>query len=663
MSKRLLVITEELPAELRAAGADAAAKAAYYNPDGCFDAVALIDWGRDGDWPELAFPVLRMPRDQGIEAWLSSVQAADFRAVMGDEIAAGWPGVPQSWHAAIREFAPTCIRAYGVRWSGWLGLELARMLDVPLLCSLHNVIGLAAPVLKKAPLLMAVSEEVARTCIEAGADPAKVVTVNNRVDRDVFTPEGEGADGPQGSPRLLCVARDVEQKNLDRLLKACEIARERHPDLRLVHIGRSSRDWSAWPFVTHIESVPNRELPQWMRWADAFVMPSLWEGFGIVLIEALACGRPVITSHRSPMKDIVTERWDGLLCDPESVNDIARAIREISDPALRQRLAAPARTATEQYDAKRISRREAALYAWLTGNERPLVSIVMPTYNRERFLERAVRNVLGQDYPNAELVVVNDGSTDGTAAALERLSEEFAGRMTIAEQENLGLPKALNAGFARARGDVMGWSADDDLYKPGALTALARELALDREAGMVFADYEWVLESGERMEIQTGPLSDLAQRNVIGLCVLFRREAWQKAGEFDPAFVLAEDYEYWVRMSRVTRLVRLPRVLYEVADHGGTLTNTRVAQVQEATLRMQEFHYGTSRDEAAYAGQLARLASAYKAEGMTVKSLRTSLKLLRLSPRAGAWALLRTVTPGPLLKLSRQARGLKKEDR
>lgn len=654
MNKRLLVITEELPAEIRAAGADPRTKAAYYNPDGCFDSVALIDWGRDGDWPELAHPVLKMPRDQGIEAWLSSVQAADFRALMGDEIAAGWPGIPAGWLAVIRDFAPTCIRAYGVRWSGWLGLEFARTLGMPLLCSVHNVIGLAAPVLKKAPLLMAVSDEVARVCIESGADAANVVTVNNRVNRDVFKPEGEVADGPQGAPRLLCVARDVEQKNLDRLLKACEIARRELPGLQLVHVGRSSRDWSAWPFVTHFDSIPNHELPRWMRWADAFIMPSLWEGFGIVLIEAMACGTPVIAGNRPPMNEIVTERWDGLLCDPESENDIARAIREMADPVLQRRLAAPARTATEPFDAKLISRREAALYHWLTERETPLLSVITPTYNREAFIEDSVRNTLAQDYPNLELVVVNDGSRDGTAAILERLGAEFGERLTVITQENLGLPVALNAGFERARGSLLTWSADDDRYKPGALTALARELALAPDAGMVFADYEWVSENGTRRRAETGPLSELPRQNVVGLCILFTREAFEKAGRFDPDFWLAEDYEYWVRMSRVTTMIRLPRVLYEVADHGQTLTNTMVASVQEVTMRVQEHHFGLARDKAAYEKQLARLASAYKAEGMTVKGIRTALKLSRLNARAGAWALLRALTPVPLLKAWRK---------
>jgi GT2 family glycosyltransferase len=551
-----------------------------------------------------------------------------------------------------------------VRWSGWVALKLGEALGVPVLCSVHNVIGLATPVLKAAPLLMAVSDEVAGACIEAGSDPAAVVTVHNRVDRSVFTPEGESAGGPDGSPKLLSVARDVPQKNLDRLLEACTLAQKQHPNLRLVHVGRSDRDWAKWPFAMHLVRVPNRELPAWMRWADALVLPSLWEGFGTVIIEALACGTPVITSNRGCMKELVIDRWDGLHCDPENVPDIARAIGEIADPTVQARLAAPARTASEAYSIEANGRREAALYRWILENERPRVTVVTPTYNRESYVEAAVRSVLDQRYRPLDMVVVNDGSSDGTQGVLDRMKSEYGDRLTVVRQENTGLPGALNAGFAAATGDLLAFSADDDYHKPGALGAMARELALDPAAGMVFADYEWVLSDGTRRVVETGPVEELAQRNVIGLCALFTREAFERTGNFDTGFHLAEDYEFWVRMSRATRMTRLRRVLYEIRDHPGTLTVRRPGEVQEMTLRVQHTHFGAPRDEAAYADQLARLAGAYKAQGMAGKSLGAAVKLIRFRPmaRAGWWSALRALTPGPLLRLSRRLRGLRTEN-
>src|SRR5690606_6578875 len=162
--------------------------------------------------------------------------------------------------------------------------------------------------------------------------------------------------------------------------------------------------------------------------------------------------------------------------------------------------------------------------------ERPGISVVIPTHNRAAFIERAVDNVLSQAYPALELVVVDDGSTDSTPEILSKLAAQHGGKLHVIRQANTGLPGALNAGFGAARGELLAWMADDDAYKPGALDALARELTLDPLTGGMFADYEWISDDGRRQTIETGPVEELAQRNVVGLCVLFRREALRRAG-------------------------------------------------------------------------------------------------------------------------------------
>jgi len=654
---RLLVITEELPSELAAAGSDPDGMAAYYNPGGYFTEVALIDWGRAGTWPGLPCRSLELPPDAKLESWLVAVQSADFNVLMGEELREGWPGVPAAWLAKIREFAPDCVRAYGMRWSAWLGLELADALDVPVLSSAHNVIGLASPVLVRSPIIMAVSDTVAQACIDGGADPASVVTVLNRVDRGRFTTEGLKADGPEGAPRLLCVARDVPQKNLDRLLEACRRTKAEHPELTLVHIGASNRNWSDVPYAVHMDAVPNAEIPGWLRWADCLVLPSLFEGFPKVLAEALACGTPVLTSNRAPMNEAVSDGWDGLLFDPESTDQIADALSRIADPGTCARLAAPARASSEPYDRGVIDRREAALYRWILSDERPTVSVVMPTYNRADWLAKALPNALQQDYPALEVVVVNDGSTDETASLLEQFRQDP--RLKVITQNNQGLPHAINAGARETSGELLTWKADDDYFLPGAIDALARELALDPNPGMVFADYLLQRTNGQSELVRTGPLHELSTRNVVGLCFLFRRRIFEAVGEVNPDYHLAEDYELWVRMSRHAALKRLPRVLYRVTDHEETLTRSRYAEVLEMTWNVRRQHFPDEASDEARAGQLGRLASAYKAQGMPYRSLKAGCELARLKPAQGLRAVLRAVTPMPILRLSRRVRGLR----
>lgn len=656
MTSRLLVVLEEGPAQLAALGFSPEFRQHYYNPGRRFDELALLDPEAGGQQlPPLS--VLPTAAEPAVQAWLNALYGNQDAIIGESQLRAGWPGIPASWLEVARSFGPAVIRAYGARWSGWIGVELAHELGRPCVVSVHNTDSVAAPVVRRADAIMAVSEAVAQACIAAGADPSRVVTVFNRVDRALFSPEGDAAPGPQGAPRLLCIARDVEQKNLDRLLAACESLVPRFPGLRLVHAGKSSRDWSRWPFVTHFDAIAHTEVPRWLRWTDAFVLPSLWEGFGIVFAEALACGVPVVTSNRAPMNEIVTDRWDGLLCDPESVPDIARAIAEIADPGTRARLAAPARTASEPYDIATIEARESALYESLIRPQWPKLSVVLPTFNRRKLIEAAVLNVLSQDYPDLELIVVNDGSSDGTREVLDALQSRLGDpRLRVVHIPNGGLPAALNQGFALAGGEFWTWTSDDNAFKPGALRAMARELMLDPGLGLVFAEYELVREDGGREVVRTGPVSELATRNVVGACFLYRATLARQVGAYKPELKLAEDWDYWRRLAGVARVGRLPRLLYDYGDTPDSLSRTRPAEVIEATLRVSGAPQSWTSD---YHQQMVRLAGAYKTQGLAWRSLRTACSIVAHRPGSlsGYKAVVRALIPMPLLRLSRKLRG------
>lgn len=653
----LLVVPEEQPVAYRNRGFDAEYMKRYFGA-AWGGHTLILEALPDGEWPELEVPRLNMPRDDAMTAWISLAQ--DFprdRVADVATLCAGWPGLPEPWLGAVRAAKPQCIRAYGARWSAWMALQLGEALSVPVQVSVHNTQELSRGFLQKADVVMAVSDAVAQACIAAGADPSRVVTVFNRVDRALFTPQGNAAAGPQGSPRLLCIARDTEQKNLDRLLEACEQVRAKHPDLTLVHAGASTRDWSRWPFVTHFAAIPHQEVPQWLRWADAFVLPSLWEGFGIVFAEALACGVPVVTSRRAPMTEIVTDRWDGLLCDPESVADIARAIVEVSDPGTRARLAAPARTASEPYDMALVEARESALYGTLVQPQWPKLSVVLPTFNRCKLIEAAVLNVLAQDYPDLELIVVDDGANDGTRELLDTLQARLGDpRLRVLHVQNGGLPRALNQGFALASGEFWTWTSDDNAYKPGALRALARELLLDAAVGLVFSDYELIREDGSRSTVITGPASELATRNTVGACFLYRREVARQVGDYNADRALAEDWDYWRRIAALSRVHRLARVLYDYGDTPDSLSRTRPAEVLEASIRLAGTPVLWNAD---YHQQMVRLAGAFKTQGLAWRSLRTACSIVAHRPGSlsGYKAVVRALTPMPLLRLSRKLRG------
>jgi glycosyltransferase involved in cell wall biosynthesis len=389
------------------------------------------------------------------------------------------------------------------------------------------------------------------------------------------------------------------------------------------------------------------------------VLPSQWEGFGIALAEALSCGTPCITSNRAPMTEIVRDGECGLLCDPNSVESIEATLeRAITTAGLREGLAANARAASEPYETQRIEGREAGLYCWCIGGNRPMVSVVLPTFNRCRLVEAAVRNVLSQDYANLELIVVNDGSSDGTKELLVGLKHEINdSRLQVIHKPNGGLPEALNSGFAHATGKYFTWTSDDNAYRPGAISAMVRELELDQEAVMVFANYREIRDDGTPGNVKiTGPASDLNRRNTIGACFLYRREAARQVGEYDAKLELAEDFDYWVRLAKVGKLVHLARTLYDYGDSPDSLSRLRATGVAEAAAKIVE-RQGSPQ---AVHDHMVTLAGEYKRHGQPLRSLGVSLSLIARYPlsRAGYWAAARALTPMPLLRMTRRMRGL-----
>ncbi|MEO0360027.1 MAG: glycosyltransferase family A protein [Pseudomonadota bacterium] len=130
----------------------------------------------------------------------------------------------------------------------------------------------------------------------------------------------------------------------------------------------------------------------------------------------------------------------------------------------------------------------------------PRVSVVMPAYNVGAFVGEAVRSVLEQNWPEVELLVMDDGSTDDTAAALERAAAEWRreGRsLVLASQPNRGAPAAINALIERASGDVLCFCDADDAMEPDLLSALVPLLGGDPSLDLAFPGYVYVDEAGE----------------------------------------------------------------------------------------------------------------------------------------------------------------------
>lgn len=205
------------------------------------------------------------------------------------------------------------------------------------------------------------------------------------------------------------------------------------------------------------------------------------------------------------------------------------------------------------------------------------VSLVLPTRDGEAFLEATVESLRAQTFRDWDLLVVDDGSRDGTPALLERLALREPRLRVLRNATPQGVPLSLNRAFAEARAPVFGWTSDDNLHHREALAVLLAALDADPSTDVVFSDYEEIDGDGRVLRRRrAGPPADLPFRNSLGPCFLYRREVHEALGGFRPAAFLVEDYDFWLRAWGRFRMARVPRVLYRYRVHPGANSSTRV---------------------------------------------------------------------------------------
>jgi glycosyltransferase involved in cell wall biosynthesis len=187
----------------------------------------------------------------------------------------------------------------------------------------------------------------------------------------------------------------------------------------------------------------------------------------------------------------------------------------------------------------------------------PRVSAIIPTYNRRELVQRAIDSALAQTLPLHEIVVVDDGSTDGTGDALKA---RYGERITYVWQSNAGVSAARNAGMAMARGELFALLDSDDLWAPEKTERQCAYLDANPQIGMVVCDVARVDADGQpfdffrRRDVIASDgwvLGDLLMNPaLIPASAMLRREVFADVGGFDPALRTAEDIDFFLRVAR-----------------------------------------------------------------------------------------------------------------
>ena len=182
-------------------------------------------------------------------------------------------------------------------------------------------------------------------------------------------------------------------------------------------------------------------------------------------------------------------------------------------------------------------------------------SVLIPAYNVEKYVARAVESALNQTYPDVEVIVINDGSTDRTAEQIA----PYLDRIIYLEQDNRGLAAARNSALRRAEGDYVALLDADDLWLPQRLETMIPSLESRSDHSFVTSDAFLIY--GDRVSqdrfYETLPAGRgfreenqeywICQYNFINVMVICRRELFERHGDFDEHLTACEDWDMWIR--------------------------------------------------------------------------------------------------------------------
>jgi glycosyltransferase involved in cell wall biosynthesis len=215
----------------------------------------------------------------------------------------------------------------------------------------------------------------------------------------------------------------------------------------------------------------------------------------------------------------------------------------------------------------------------------PLVSIIIPVYNSAAYIEDAVRSAVEQDYENKELIVVDDGSTDSTPDILK----SFGDQIIVLSQKNAGPAAARNHGLRRATGTYVAFLDSDDYWVPEKLRRQIDYLEKRPDIGAVYSRWKrWLADEGGGFRLPPiSPVSEppaIAQGDsgwiythllfdcrLLTSSVVLRKSIIDCIGKFDETLLRGQDYDYWLRLSRVTEIHKLDQELVLYRIHGDNI--------------------------------------------------------------------------------------------
>lgn len=223
--------------------------------------------------------------------------------------------------------------------------------------------------------------------------------------------------------------------------------------------------------------------------------------------------------------------------------------------------------------------------------KQPLVSVIIPVYNCERYITLAIESVRMQSWKSLELIIVDDGSDDGTTELLQKIIDPRVPEVqVIYKLKNEGTASALNEGIKHARGEWIKWLSADDMMYPNAIQDMmifgVEDNFKQSKNAIFYSDYDIIDERGSNIGEFIEPDRNISDHETKtkelfshfygnGSTSLIHKNVFKKCGLFDDSLRHSEDYEFWLRATALfnVNMIRVPTKTIKYRRWAGQLTN------------------------------------------------------------------------------------------
>jgi glycosyltransferase involved in cell wall biosynthesis len=233
-------------------------------------------------------------------------------------------------------------------------------------------------------------------------------------------------------------------------------------------------------------------------------------------------------------------------------------------------------------------------YTLQSDKSKPLVSVIVATYNMASFVTDTIDSLLNQSWPNIEVIIIDDGSTDNTAEVLQQYESDS--RVILIAQPNQGQTVAKNRGLQKATGEFIGFCDADDLWRPEKLSTQLPHFTDNKKLAVVYGGFSWIDASGMQIKTPhrqglsgkiTGPL--LADNFVHFPTTLTRKSVIDEFNGFDESLTMAIDYDLWLRISTKYEFLYLDDIFVDYRIWEGQMSHKTGERFKNALIMTEKF--------------------------------------------------------------------------